>query len=81
MRNEILNSINALTPVNNFFELQDLPKQPSLASTNVSSVTQTQAINKTIQKDISELKDVILNLQKQINASQNNTKQPNSNFK
>ena len=59
-----------------FFEPQDLPQEPSLTSTNVSSLTHTQAINCIIQNDINELKE-ILNLQKQMNALQNNMKQSN----
>ena len=41
MRNEVLSSVNVLTHVHNIFESQDLPQEPSLTSTNVSSVTQT----------------------------------------
>ena len=78
MRNEVLSSLNALTQVHKIFESQDLSKEPSLISTNVNSVTQTQAINSTMPNDTNELKEMILNLQKQINALQNNTKQTNS---
>ena len=41
-------------------------------------MTQTQAINRIIQNDTNELKEMIMNSQKQINALQNNAKQSNS---
>ena len=75
MRNQALNSVNALTQVHSIIESQDLPQESSLTSTNISSVTQTQAINSIIENDTNEVKEMILNFQKQINALQNNTKQ------
>ena len=55
MHYEVLNNVNALTQVHYIFELQDLPQEPSLTSANAHSVTQSQAINSTIQNDINEL--------------------------
>ena len=78
MLNEVLNSVNVLIQVHNIFESQDLTQEPSLISTNVSSVTQTQAINSTIQNNTNRLKEMIMNLQKQSNALKNNLKQNNS---
>ena len=72
MRSEVLNSVTALTHVQIFFENEQ--KDHSLTSTDVSFVTQTQAINSTIHTDTNELKEMILNLQKQITTLQNNTK-------
>ena len=40
-------------------------------------MTQTQEINSTIKNDTNKLKEIIMNLQKQINALQNNMKQNN----
>ena len=78
MHSEVLNGVNALKQVHNIFESQGLSQEPSLTSTNVSSIRQTQAINCTIQNDTNEVKELISNLQKQIYALQNNTKQFNS---
>ena len=59
-----------------FFENEQ--KDPSLTSTNVSSVTRTQTLNSTIHTDTNELQKMILNLQKQITTLQNNTKKVNT---
>ena len=70
MCNEVLNSVNVLIQVNNVvFELQEnIPQEPSLTSTNAILLTQTQTINSSIQNNTNELKQLILNLQKQFNA-------------
>ena len=60
IHSKVLNSINALMQVHsNVFESPDFPQEPSLTSTNFSSLTQTQAINSTIQNDTNELKEMI----------------------
>ena len=49
----------------------------SLTSTGVSPLMQKKAINSTIQNDTKELKQMISDLQKQINIVQNNDTQNN----
>ena len=58
MRNEVLNSVNPLAQVNsNMYESHEPSTSgPSLTSMNVSSLTQTQTIDSTIQDDTKDLK-------------------------